>query len=255
MTAATTKDVSASLVIIGDEILSGRTKDANTSYLAQWLNEAGIQLLEVRIVPDETADIVAAVNALRARYDYVFTTGGIGPTHDDITAESVAAAFGLPITFDDEAYARLLAHYGEADFTPARQRMARVPEGAKLIDNPVSIAPGFEIGNVFVMAGVPKIMQAMLEGLRPRLRTGRKVWSQTVTVHAPESRIAEGLAAIQDGADGVSIGSYPFYHLGSAGAQIVLRGPEKAAVEAATAALVAMCAEAGYKAEEPTELA
>lgn len=248
-------DVQASLLVIGDEILSGRTQDTNTSYIAKWLNEAGIQLMEVRVVADITADIAVAVNALRARYDYVFTTGGIGPTHDDITAESISEAFGVPTIQHPEAYARLLAYYGEENFTPERKRMTRVADGATLIDNPVSIAPGFQIENVFVMAGVPKVMQAMLEELRPRLRSGRKVWTQTLTVKAPESRIAPGLEAVEAAYDSVSIGSYPFYAEAGAGAQIVIRGPEQGDIEKAMAELIEFCKKRNFPAAELTDIA
>ncbi|MCJ9430165.1 competence/damage-inducible protein A [Kordiimonas marina] len=247
MTAASNQDVSASLVIIGDEILSGRTKDANLSYLALWLNEAGIQLHEVRVVPDVEAEIVGAVNALRAKYDYVFTTGGIGPTHDDITVDSIAAAFGVPVIVHPEAYAQMEAYFGAENFTPARQRMARVPEGAELIPNPVSIAPGIRIENVFIMAGVPKIMQAMLEGIRGVLRTGRKVWTQALTIHAPESKIAGGLGAIQEAHAETSIGSYPFSREGRYGAQIVVRSPEEGAVTAAITEIAQFCAREGFE--------
>ena len=208
------KEVTAALLVIGDEILSGRTQDANTQYLAGWLNEAGIQLREVRVVPDATARIIAGVNELRSLYDYLFTTGGIGPTHDDITAEAVAKAFGLPLVQHPDAYNMLLAHYGEDDFTKARQRMTRVPDGASLISNSVSLAPGFQIDNVFVLAGVPKIMQVMLEDLRPRLESGEKILSWQVTVHMPESAMASELDLLQTGHELVSVGSYPFYSKG-----------------------------------------
>ncbi|WP_308910557.1 competence/damage-inducible protein A [Pseudokordiimonas caeni] len=246
------QQVLAALVIIGDEILSGRTQDSNLAYLAKWLNEIGIQLGEVRVVSDVTADIVAAVNALRARFDYVFTTGGIGPTHDDITAESVAAAFGLPVIKHPEAYARLLAHYGAEKFTEARQRMTRVPEGATLIDNPVSIAPGFQIGNVFVMAGVPLIMQAMLEGIRPRLKGGHKIISRTVTIFTAESALADPLSRIQEAHPAVSIGSYPFFSNTGGGAQIVARGPDAVQIDAVIAALISYCEGQGLRFEEVT---
>jgi len=246
--------VSASLLIIGDEILSGRTQDKNTAYIAAWLNEAGIQLAEVRIVLDVEADIVAAVNALRARYDYVFTTGGIGPTHDDITAESMATAFGLPLTTHPEAHRLLTEYYGAADFTAARKRMSKTPEGAALIENPVSIAPGFQVENVFVMAGVPKIMQAMLEALRPRLKAGRKIWSQAITIHAPESKMADKLGQIQNDTTGVTLGSYPFFRDGKIGTQIVVRSAEKAAIKDAVNQLVDYCAQADYAHEDPAEI-
>ncbi|NVJ69361.1 MAG: competence/damage-inducible protein A [Alphaproteobacteria bacterium] len=247
-------DITAALVIIGDEILSGRTQDANLAYLAKWLNEAGIQLHEVRVVQDIEDEIVAAVNPLRARYDYVFTTGGIGPTHDDITVDSVAAAFGVPVVVHPEAYRRMLEYYGEENFTEARKRMTRVPEGAELIDNPVSIAPGIRIENVFIMAGVPKIMQSMLEAIRGELKTGRKVWTQALTVHAPESKIAEGLGDIQAANPETSIGSYPFYHTGTPGAQIVIRSAAPEAIDTAMGAVMNMCDAAGFDTDHPTEL-
>ena len=246
--------VDASLLIIGDEILSGRTQDKNTAYIAAWLNEAGIQLAEVRVVRDIEADIVKAVNSLRTRFDYVFTTGGIGPTHDDITAESVAGAFDLPLTTHPEAYRLLTEYYGVEDFTEARQRMSKTPEGAELIDNPVSIAPGFQIENVFVMAGVPKIMQAMLEGLRPRLRGGEKIWSQALTIHAPESKMARKLGEIQDDINGVSLGSYPFFRDGKIGTQIVVRSADKALIDEAMARLVEFCTDECHSHEDRGEV-
>jgi len=242
--------VNAALLVIGDEILSGRTQDKNTAYIAAWLNEAGIQLAEVRVVLDDVADIVAAVNALRAQFDYVFTTGGIGPTHDDITAESVAAAFGLPLATHPEAYRLLAEHYGAADFTDVRQRMSKTPEGAQLIDNPVSVAPGFQVENVFVMAGVPKIMQAMLETLRSRLKTGRKIWSQAVTIHAPESQMAEKLGEIQDAVEGVSLGSYPYFRDGKIGTQIVVRSVDEGKIGEAVAGLKDYCNRENYAYDE-----
>ena len=241
MSVETKKQVHAALLIIGDEILSGRTQDKNTSYIASWLNEAGIQLAEVRIVPDIEEEIVHAVNRLRAKYDYLFTTGGIGPTHDDITAEAVSAAFDVPVEQHPEAYLRLLSYYGEADFTEARQRMTRVPSGGILIDNPVSIAPGFKIENVFVMAGVPKVMQAMLEQLRHHLKGGRKVHSTTITINAPESVLASTLEAIEGAIEGISIGSYPFYHEGNSGAQIVSRSVDEGALAKARGLLIDAC--------------
>jgi len=251
--AETVKDISAALLIIGDEILSGRTKDANLSYLAVWLNEIGIQLAEVRVVPDIEDEIAAAVNALRSKFDYLFTTGGIGPTHDDITVDSVAKAFEVPVVVHPEAYRRMLEYYGEENFTDARKRMTRVPEGAELIDNPVSIAPGIRIENVFIMAGVPKIMQSMLEGIRPHLKTGRKVWTSSLTVHAPESKIAEGLGKVQDDYPQTSIGSYPFY--GQAyGANIVIRSADKDAIDGAMGAVMNMCDAMGFDMDHPTTL-
>ena len=192
------RPVTAALVIIGNEVLSGRTRDANTAYLATRLNELGVRLMEVRVVRDAHAAIADAVNALRASFDYVFTTGGIGPTHDDITAEAVARAFGLPLIEHPEAVARLERHYAPGEFTPARRRMTRTPEGATLIDNPVSAAPGFQIGNVFVMAGVPRIMQGMFEGLRHRIVGGAPLIARTIRTDLPEGRIGGRLGEVQD---------------------------------------------------------
>lgn len=244
----------AALLIIGDEILSGRTQDKNLNYLAVWLNEMGIQLAEARVVPDVADEIVDALNALRVKHDYVFTTGGIGPTHDDITSECIARAFDLSFGVEAEAYRRLEEHYGAADFTPERQRMAMMPEGARLIDNPVSIAPGFQVENVFVLAGVPKIMQAMLEHLRDRLEGGRKVWSQALTIHVPESGMAGPLGNLQDTHVTVSIGSYPFFREGKVGTQIVIRSADQCAIEAAMAELEAFCAAAGHVHDPRTDL-
>src|SRR3954454_1473596 len=182
--------VTAALVIIGNEILSGRTQDVNLAFLATQLNEAGIQMGEVRVVPDAEADIVEAVNALRGKHDHVFTTGGIGPTHDDITSASIAKAFGLPYGRHPEAERRLLAYYPPEKVNRARMKMAETPEGAELIDNPVSVAPGFIIGNVFVLAGIPQVVRAMFDGIRPTLRGGTLVRSRSITTYSPEGEIA-----------------------------------------------------------------
>lgn len=241
--------VEAALLIIGDEILSGRTKDANLAYLATWLNEIGIQLAEVRVVRDDQDQIADALNALRKAYSYVFTTGGIGPTHDDITIDSVAYALGVPVVTDPDADRLLRTYYREGDYTPARKRMARVPEGAELITNPVSIAPGVRIENIFILAGVPKIMQAMLEGVRPLLKGGRKIHSVAVTVKAPESRLAEGLGVIQDAYPTVSIGSYPYFKDGTGGAQIVARSADEAIAAEVIAKVTTMAEDMGYQTE------
>ena len=225
--------VTAAFLVIGDEILSGRTKDKNIGFLADYLTALGIDLKEVRIVPDEMQEIVGAVNALRARYDYVFTSGGIGPTHDDITAESIAEAFGVPLNLDPRAVAIMEPHYPPGQFTPARQRMARIPEGADLIENKVSKAPGFRMENVHVMAGVPSIMQAMMDALAPGLRTGKKMLSETVAADMPESRIAERLSAIQDAHPQTLIGSYPRATDGKFTTQIVIRSRDEAILMAA----------------------
>lgn len=225
--------VTAAFLVIGDEILSGRTKDKNIGFLADYLTALGIDLKEVRIVPDEKPEIIGAVNALRARYDYVFTSGGIGPTHDDITAESIADAFGVALNLDPRAVAIMEPHYPPGQFTPARQRMARIPEGADLIENKVSKAPGFRIENVHVMAGVPSIMQAMMDALAPSLKTGKKMLSKTVAADMPESRIAERLAAIQDAHPQTLIGSYPRATDGKFTTQIVIRSRDEAILMAA----------------------
>lgn len=224
--------VTAALLIIGNEVLSGRTRDANLPYIAETLNAVGVRLREARIVPDIEAEIIEAVNGLRHRYDYVFTTGGIGPTHDDITAESIAKALNSPLVNNPEALRRLQQHYGMAglELTPARLRMVRIPEGATLIDNPVSAAPGFQIDNVLVMAGVPRIMQAMLDGVKGRLRGGQPVLSRSVSCNLGEGVIAEGLTAIQHRYPDVDIGSYPRFTSSSDGFRVtvVLRHPDMA---------------------------
>ena len=225
----------AALLIIGNEILSGRTVDANLPYIAKRLNELGIRLREVRVVPDIEAEIVVAVNALRTRYSYVFTTGGIGPTHDDITADCVARAFGLALPENPEARRRLAERYAESgiELNEARLRMARAPEGAVLIDNPVSAAPGFQVENVFVMAGVPKIMQAMFESLRDRLVGGDPLLSRSITCRLAEGQLAQGLGEIQVRHEGVNIGSYPSYSSSGFGVAVVLRHTDRAVLDAA----------------------
>ena len=238
------KRITAAVLVIGDEILSGRTQDTNLAAIARFLAPFGIDLAEARVVPDVEAEIVAAVNALRARYDYVFTTGGIGPTHDDITADAIGAAFGVPVEHHPEAMAVLAARYAPGDFNERRQRMARLPKGASLVKNSVSAAPGFQIQNVFVMAGVPKIMQAMLEDIAPRLNRGVPLVTRSLTVPLPEGAIAEPLAGIQARHSEVAIGSYPFFSerapggerpQRSAGTALVVRGRDAAKVDAALA--------------------
>lgn len=245
------RTVTAAVLVIGNEILSGRTKDANLAYLAVELNTIGVRLLEARVVPDIEARIVEAVNALRAAYDYVFTTGGIGPTHDDITAECIAKAFGVPLLRHPEAVRILERQYGSrAELNEARLRMANVPEGGRLIDNPVSGAPGFQIGNVFVMAGVPSIMQAMFQGLKHGLVGGAPMLSRTVATNLPEGRIAEGLGALQARRPELEIGSYPFFRMGKIGVSLVIRGTERGAVDAAAEELRAMLTGLGGEALE-----
>ena len=249
----------AAALVIGNEILSGRTQDVNVQTLARFLAPLGIDLAEVRFVPDVTAEIVAAVNALRARYTYLFTTGGIGPTHDDITADAIAAAFGVAIDYHPDALALLAARYRPEDFTEGRKRMARIPDGGTLIKNPVSVAPGFQIANVFVLAGVPKIMAAMLDDVRPRLRTATAKTARSLTVQLPEGAIALALGAIQTAHPETDIGSYPFFNRDgggkpSTGTTLVVRGRSIAAVEEAISAVADMVrgfgAEPQYDAED-----
>ena len=229
--------VTAALIVIGDEILSGRTRDRNIGYIAEYMTRIGIRLREVRVVGDVEDEIVDALNALRAAYDYVFTTGGIGPTHDDITAESVAKAFGVPIEIDERAIALMRERYEAKDLTETRLRMARIPQGAELIENSVSRAPGFMIGNVIVMAGVPKIMQVMLDDVAPRLRTGRKLLTRSVRVDRPEGEMAPGLAKLQEEFSDVPMGSYPFFENGRLGTNLVLRSSDEGRLEQALKAL------------------
>lgn len=237
--------VTAAMIVIGDEILSGRTKDKNIGHLASVLTAVGIDLAEVRIVADDTDAIVEAVNILRKRCDYVFTTGGIGPTHDDITADSVSKAFGLPCGYDEQAYAMLAETYAarKMEFTEARKRMARMPEGARHIANPVSIAPGFVIENVHVMAGVPAIFQAMLDNVVPTLKTGSKLLSETVHCPHGEGTIGEGLGRIQQNFPETIIGSYPKFEDGTFWTEIVIRARTPEPLDAARAAVVEMLAE------------
>jgi len=239
--------VSAAMVVIGDEILSGRTKDRNIGHLADVLTAVGIDLREVRIVPDEEDAIVEAVNTLRARVRYVFTTGGIGPTHDDITADSIAKAFGLPCEYDDRAYAMLEADYAKRGlpFTEARKRMARMPRGAQHIDNPVSLAPGFQVENVFVMAGVPAIFQAMLDNVLPRLETGAKLLSATIPCSFGEGTIGGPLGDIQKAHPDTIIGSYPKYQDGRFWTELVVRARAREKLAAAEAAVRTMLEDVG----------
>ena len=245
------KSPTAAVLIIGDEVLSGRTQDTNLNTIARFLGAVGIDLMEARTVGDRTEQIVDSLNALRTAHDYVFTTGGIGPTHDDITADAVASAFGVALPEHPDAVAILEKRYGPGEFNAARRRMARVPEGGSLIANPVTDAPGFQIGNVFVMAGVPKIMTAMLEDVAPRLRTGAVVHARTIRVTGVgEGAIADLLTAAARAEREISFGSYPFGHgsVGEMGTNLVVRGRDEAKVEAAVEALLADLARAGVAA-------
>ena len=235
--------VTAAILVIGDEILSGRTKDRNIGYIAEHLARIGVDLREARVVPDIEDEIVAAVNALRTRYDYVFTTGGIGPTHDDITADAVAKAFGVGIGEDPRVIAMMQARYPQGGLTPARRRMARIPDGADLVENPVSTAPGFRIGNVIVMAGVPSVMQAMLDNAIKGVKGGAAMLTANVEAGGlPEGLYGDVLGEIAAARPAVSIGSYPSYTDGRFRNQIVVRSKDAAALEEARAAVEAMVA-------------
>ncbi|MGG7566181.1 competence/damage-inducible protein A [Rhodovulum sp. DZ06] len=230
----------AAMIVIGDEVLSGRTRDANMWHLAKRLTEIGISLREVRVIADDRDAIVDAVRTLSGAHDHVFTSGGIGPTHDDITADAVAAAFGAPIGIRDDARAILEAYYEPGALNDARLRMARIPEGAELILNPVSQAPGFTLRNVHVMAGVPAIFEAMLDSLRPRLAGGPPMLSHALRAPLPEGEISGPLGEIAAAHPGVSFGSYPFFR-GGLGTTLVARSTDRAALEAGVAAVRAMC--------------
>lgn len=231
----------ACLVVIGNEVLSGRTQDLNINFLAKGLGAIGMPLREVRIIPDVPGTIVATINACRAAFDHVFTTGGIGPTHDDITSECVAQAFGVPWEPHPEAWARMERHYKPGEFNAARQRMATMPRGATLIDNPVSIAPGFTIGNVHVMAGVPRVMQAMWGTLGPRLPGGTPVQSRAVhSLGLAEGAIAAGLGAVQAAYPDVDLGSYPLYRSSGNGVALVAKGTDVAELERCIADVTAL---------------
>jgi molybdenum cofactor synthesis domain-containing protein len=240
----------AALLVIGDEILSGRTQDRNVAQIGAWLNLQGIRLSEVRIVPDDMAKIAEAVNALRTANDYLFTTGGIGPTHDDITVDAIAAATGVEVEVHPRARAILEAYYApRGGINEARLRMARVPAGAELIENRLSGAPGIRHGNIYMLAGVPHIATLMLEGLAGRLEGGRPLQSRTVGCWAPESEVADILRETEAAHDGVQIGSYPFFKNGRAGANFVLRSADEQVLEACRADLVDRLNAAGREAE------
>jgi molybdenum cofactor synthesis domain-containing protein len=221
------KDVTAALLVIGDEILSGRTSDKNINYLANHCTAVGIRLEEVRVVSDKEDRIVDALNVLRSSYDYVFTTGGIGPTHDDITAQSVAKAVGVELFENRQAIEIMQARYPGEELSEGRRLMARIPDGGELIKNSVSGAPGFMIENVIVMAGVPKIMQVMLDDVTPKLRTGRRLLSRTFIIRHPESTVARLIGKLDDENEGISLGSYPYFKLGKVGSVIVFRGVDE----------------------------
>ena len=237
----TQETITAALLVIGDEILSGRTKDKNIGYIAEYLTNIGIDLKEVRVVPDEMEEIVEAVNRLRARYTYLFTTGGIGPTHDDITADAISQALGIPLYEDPRIIAAMLERLKPEDLNEARRRMARIPVGAEHVVNPISKVPGFKIENVIVMAGVPSIMQAMMDDVAPRLTTGARMMMETVEATGiPEGTYATALSDIAKAHPDTIIGSYPQFHEGRFRNQIVVRSKDGAALQAALGAVDAM---------------
>lgn len=239
----TSRKITAALLVIGDEILSGRTKDKNIGTVAERMNAIGIALSEVRVVPDDEVEIIAAVNALRVRYTYLFTTGGIGPTHDDITADCIARALGVGIDVDPRAVAIMQPHYEARglELTPVRLRMARIPHGARLIKNSISAAPGFMIENVIVMAGVPMVMQVMLDDVGQYLETGARMMSETIALDRPEGEIAELFAAHAKAHPAVSMGSYPCFRApGRFGTDLVLRSTDADELKAAAAGLRAI---------------
>jgi molybdenum cofactor synthesis domain-containing protein len=249
-----TKTVTAALIIIGNEILSGRTQDANLQYIAKGLGDIGIRLREVRVIPDVDEVIVETLDTCRAGYDYVFTTGGIGPTHDDITSAAIARAFGRRIERNAQAVTIMEAQYERGQLNEARLKMADMPEGAELVLNPVSGAPGFRVENVYVMAGVPGIMRAMFDEIKNELRGGPPMLSRAVKTDLPEGAIAEGLGALQDRYADVDIGSYPFYRKGRFGVSLVLRGIDAEVLARATAEVLALVESLGGEgAEESLE--
>ena len=223
--------VNAAILIIGNEILSGRTQDTNTSTLATWLNSIGVKVIEVRVVPDEEKIIVETLNFFRKTYDYVFTTGGIGPTHDDITAESVSKAFGKKYEIHKEAYKILESYYKPGEFNDGRQKMVWMPSNADLILNPTSGAPGFSVENVFCLPGVPSILKSMLGGLKNKIVGGEPILSHTISLRTVESEIANSLTKVQEENKDVEIGSYPFFHAGKLGVSIVLRSENQSKID------------------------
>ena len=233
----------ACLLVIGNEVLSGRTRDANIQFLATGLGNLGIPLREVRVIPDVPETIIGTVNEVRAKFDYVFTTGGIGPTHDDITSECIAAAFGVPWEHHPVAWPRMEASYKPGEFNAARQRMATMPRGAALIENAISVAPGFQMENVYVMAGVPRVMQSMFEWLAPRLEGGAKIEMRAVhVIGLPEGIIAEGLGEVQKRYPDLDLGSYPFYRTSGHGVTLVAKGPDGEQAEKAIAEVTGLIA-------------
>ena len=225
------KKINAAIIIIGNEILSGRTQDVNVVTISKWLNELGVKLEEVRVIPDIENSIIKTVNELKKKFNYVFTTGGIGPTHDDITSQSIAKAFNLSYGFHKEAYAILEKYYGKAKFNAGRKKMAMMPVKASLILNPSSGAPGFIVKNVYSLPGVPSILKSMLGGLKNKIKGGKKIFTKTISVQTVESEIAKPLADVQKKFKSVDIGSYPFFRLGKIGVSMVVRSDDKKKID------------------------
>jgi len=227
----TQEKVNAAIVIIGNEILSGRTQDVNVATISLWLNELGVKLDEVRVIPDIENSIIRTINEVRKKFKYIFTTGGIGPTHDDITSQSIAKAFNMKYGYHKEAYAILEKYYGKGKFSSGRKKMAMMPTKASLILNPSSGAPGFILDNVYCLPGVPSILKSMLGGLKNKIKGGKKIFSHTISVNTVESEIAKSLECIQHKFRKVEIGSYPFFRLGKIGVSIVIRSPERKKID------------------------
>jgi len=225
------KKIQASIIIIGNEILSGRTQDTNTSTISLWLNSIGVKVSEVRVIPDVEDVIIETINTLRNKYDYVFTTGGIGPTHDDITASSVSKAFQLKYQIHQEAFNILQNYYKPGEFTEGRQKMTWMPENSELILNPTSGAPGFSVENVFCLPGVPSILKSMLGGLKNRIAGGEPILSHTISLRTIESEIAKSLTEVQNNNKDIEIGSYPFFHAGKLGVSIVIRSEKQSKID------------------------
>ena len=225
------KEVNAIIILIGNEILSGRTQDINVVFLSKWLNELDVRVEEVRVLLDEQEVIIKCINEVRKNFKYVFTTGGIGPTHDDITSRSIAKAFNLSYGYNKEAYDILEKYYKPGEFNDGRKKMAKMPDKASLIYNPSSGAPGFIVENVYCLPGVPSILKSMVDGLKNRIKGGKKILSETISVNTVESEIAKPLEDVQNNFSNVAIGSYPFFRLGKVGVSIVMRSTEKDQIE------------------------
>jgi|TARA_B100002052_G_scaffold285817_1_gene299015 molybdenum cofactor synthesis domain-containing protein len=241
------KEILAGIVIIGNEILSGRTKDTNTSCLALWLNSIGVKVAEVRVIPDKESKIVDTVNTLRKKFNYIFTSGGIGPTHDDITAQSISKAFDLEYEIHKEGYKILESYYKPGEFNEGRQKMIWMPRNAKLILNPTSGAPGFSVENVYCLPGVPSILKSMLGGLTNDIVGGDPILSKTISLNTVESEIANSLTKVQNNNQDVEIGSYPFFHAGKLGVSIIIRSTKQKKIDNCTSQILSFVSEKNIK--------